>query len=844
MEEQRPLVSIIVRTKDRPKLLRNALKSIANQTYRPIEVVLVNDGGCDLDVEEIRSLLGDVFLNYIRLEENTGRAHAGNVGIDNANGEYIGFLDDDDEFYPTHILDLMNLLWQQGSVVVYSDAHILTCKIHSVNEDRPSGEKKIFSSMDFSMSDLLCDNFIPLSCIIFYHKIFKDVGGFDERFDIYEDWDLLIRVAEKYHFHHLKKPTVLYIQWSDTDQVAQASRFAEKAKLAHKQIINKHKEKFTEDFIYDISGLIRRARSGNTKGIVSLHLYKEIEKMNREIDEMNGRISFLEKELGEKDLMVSSLEGELSRKNSILHEKERLLDSIYTSEGWKALLIYYRLRDRVFPLGSKRRLIAKSLFKMFARPVDGLRNLNITNIRKFVHYFRNADPLILESKIERKFARRGDFNNFPTVEGLELTGLDGEPDEVIIIDDSRSGVSDTSFFQKRDVVIKRFEELKYKIIPSPEDIEGYLRNKGQDIAYVLGVDPLRCMEQFPLITTYAINSKIIYWPIKREGATIVTDLFNASIADITVVDTGEYRDILLKHDPSLKIFIFNNTFDFSKVIENTPAEKWFEVEETENSEGEGGLLRRGCSTSLPDHLDSNTVSRERVLIAGIYLASQKNNIECIIDELGQSKNYTVTQKWMAIGSIDSISDMVKKATVSNVDEPIPKFVLINKLLSYEDIDRYEYIIICDDDILLPEGFLDKFLNLQKRYDFALAQPARSHDSYIDHYFVEQLDGLVARWTRYVEIGPVFSIHKNLYPHILPFDETSPMGWGYDFVWPCIIERLGLRMGVIDALPVVHNLRRPMHNYRYDDAKKAMERYLSVHVHLSREEAFSIIESYA
>src|SRR5512135_2804388 len=91
-----PLVSIIVRTKDRPKLLEHALESIAAQTYRPIEVVLVNDGGCDLDIEKLRSILGDVSLKYVRLENNAGRAHAGNVGIEHAQGDYIGFLDDDD----------------------------------------------------------------------------------------------------------------------------------------------------------------------------------------------------------------------------------------------------------------------------------------------------------------------------------------------------------------------------------------------------------------------------------------------------------------------------------------------------------------------------------------------------------------------------------------------------------------------------------------------------------------------------------------------------------------------------------------------------------------------------
>ena len=120
-----PLVSIIVRTKDRPKLLKIALKSIFAQTYRPIEVVLVNDGGCALDIDEIRAILGDVSLNYIRLEKNTGRAHAGNVGIENANGEYIGFLDDDDEFYPEHIATLIEFLSFSEYKVAYTDSWLV-----------------------------------------------------------------------------------------------------------------------------------------------------------------------------------------------------------------------------------------------------------------------------------------------------------------------------------------------------------------------------------------------------------------------------------------------------------------------------------------------------------------------------------------------------------------------------------------------------------------------------------------------------------------------------------------------------------------------------------------------
>ena len=119
-----PLVSIIVRTKDRPKLLKRAIQSISAQTYRQIEVILVNDGGCDLKVEELMGILGDISLKYIRLEKNTGRANAGNVGIESAKGSYIGFLDDDDEFYPKHIALLVSALEQIDYKIAYTDSEI------------------------------------------------------------------------------------------------------------------------------------------------------------------------------------------------------------------------------------------------------------------------------------------------------------------------------------------------------------------------------------------------------------------------------------------------------------------------------------------------------------------------------------------------------------------------------------------------------------------------------------------------------------------------------------------------------------------------------------------------
>jgi glycosyltransferase involved in cell wall biosynthesis len=350
MSEENPLVSIIVRTKDRPKLLKKALESIASQTYRPMEVVLVNDGGCDLDIEELKSILGDVSLNYIRLEKNKGRAHAGNVGMENANkGEYIGFLDDDDRFYSDHISILVSLLEKYDYKFAYADANIAYIEFDPESKEIITTEKKVFSSQDFSYNDLIVDNYIPLICALFSKDILSVVQGFDERFDIYEDWDLLIRIAEKYPFYHVKKTTVEYVQWSSTLQIAQTSEFAEKARVAHGQIINKHKEKFTADVI------------------------RVLVQNRRELPEREAIIANIEKALQERERTLADLEGLKASLERTLKEREDTLDRIYSSRGWKCLLFYYRVRDDLLPHNSKRRVFVKAIIKAVTNPLKKIK---------------------------------------------------------------------------------------------------------------------------------------------------------------------------------------------------------------------------------------------------------------------------------------------------------------------------------------------------------------------------------------------------------------------------------------------------------------------------------------
>lgn len=233
---------------------------------------------------------------------------------------------------------------------------------------------------------------------------------------------------------------------------------------------------------------------------------------------------------------------------------------------------------------------------------------------------------------------------------------------------------------------------------------------------------------------------------------------------------------------------------------------------------------------------------ERVLVLGIYLANKENTVQHLVKALSKSRQYHVDQRWVALNGKPP-STKVSAVTHLQVTGVVPKFELINRLLSHVNLNDYSFVLVCDDDITVPDGFIDLFLEQQTRYNFALAQPARTHNSYLDHAIVEVVDDLAARQTRFVEIGPIFSIRHDAFSVLLPFDEQAPMGWGLDFVWPVILESAGLKMGIIDAVLADHSLRKPFTQYDGDKALNEMQLFLKDRPHLEPHEAFVVLNEF-
>ena len=323
LKNNMPLVSIIVRTKDRPQLLKRALQSIVSQTFRPVEVVLVNDGGCELDSGELRTLLGDVSLNYLRLEKNTGRAHAGNVGIGNAKGEYIGFLDDDDEFCPEHVSKLISAIRHGDCAVCYTDSEIVDREYDFSSGEFTETGRRLFFSRDFSLYDLLIENYIPLINILIERDTLLSIGMFDETLMAYEDWDMLIRVASHHAFRHIRQVTAQYIQWSREHQIAQRSEHWAVLEEEYYKVVKKHISMVTPEVMKHI----RDSMNDMRKTIRELETQSAHNKASAETTSLT---------FGEKEKRLSELEDYVGR--------------IHSARGWKALTLYYRMKDRFLGL--------------------------------------------------------------------------------------------------------------------------------------------------------------------------------------------------------------------------------------------------------------------------------------------------------------------------------------------------------------------------------------------------------------------------------------------------------------------------------------------------------------
>ena len=221
MTSQSRLVSTVIPTRNRSRLLRRAIESVLSQSYRALEIVVVDDASTD-HTKAVVAALHDGRVQYICQPARRGGAAARNAGIGAAHGEFIAFLDDDDEWLPDKLAQQMALMQDTAGrnwPVVYTGEQYVGADGSTVRVLRPTRQGDI-------LCDLLFGNYIgSTSTVLAARSALLAVGGFDEALRSCQDWDLWIRLAGKRPFSVVPAPLVrrhVYGDRIDTDLAAQA----------------------------------------------------------------------------------------------------------------------------------------------------------------------------------------------------------------------------------------------------------------------------------------------------------------------------------------------------------------------------------------------------------------------------------------------------------------------------------------------------------------------------------------------------------------------------------------------------------------------------------------------
>jgi glycosyltransferase involved in cell wall biosynthesis len=178
-----PLVTIIIPTYNRPDFLSSAIDSLIAQTYRPIEILVIDDNG-NPDVrqqtEEVMNRYQAVdFVRYIQNEKNMGGALSRNRALERSSGEYITFLDDDDVYLPRKVESQLNFMIQHRLDMSFTDVKIYNTQNRLIDA-RIHDYVKTWDN-EHLLRQHLMHHLTPTCTYMFRRDVLKEIGGFDDR---------------------------------------------------------------------------------------------------------------------------------------------------------------------------------------------------------------------------------------------------------------------------------------------------------------------------------------------------------------------------------------------------------------------------------------------------------------------------------------------------------------------------------------------------------------------------------------------------------------------------------------------------------------------------------------
>ncbi|MEI6564880.1 MAG: glycosyltransferase family 2 protein, partial [bacterium] len=215
-----PLVSIIICTHNRAAILPAAIRSILAQTHRNLEIIVMDDGSSDHTRDVVASFLGSSPVRYLH-QENQGQPIGRNAALDQVRGDFIAFLDDDDELYPDALTEGLAALDQHpDAAIAYSDATVIDDDGHEIGlrAGRPLPSGDIYEEV--VAGRILCLN----GAFLARRECFRALR-YDPEITQSSDVYIACRLAETFRFVFLPKPMLKYRRYADPKKAVSGGKY-------------------------------------------------------------------------------------------------------------------------------------------------------------------------------------------------------------------------------------------------------------------------------------------------------------------------------------------------------------------------------------------------------------------------------------------------------------------------------------------------------------------------------------------------------------------------------------------------------------------------------------------
>lgn len=201
--DRQPLVSVIIPTYNRPDFLCELVESLWRQTYRHLQIIIVND--CGESVDFVTELYPELDITVVDMESNQKHVHARNKGLGFVRGEYIMLCDDDDLLLPGHVERMLKEL--EDSDMVYSDVEIFDYEL-AAGVRRAT--KRFVFAYEYNLAEMRRFSTFFSSGCVYRRTLHERLGLFDVEMHHYWDWDFFLRTAEHYRVKRVPVASALY----------------------------------------------------------------------------------------------------------------------------------------------------------------------------------------------------------------------------------------------------------------------------------------------------------------------------------------------------------------------------------------------------------------------------------------------------------------------------------------------------------------------------------------------------------------------------------------------------------------------------------------------------------